>query len=114
MSVAISSVTGHLVKIWVDPNGRYYGKVRFSWSENLLHVTVPSGSEEALRAAWDQWVVVSGRLTRDDCGTPVRIRMDGIEVIPVREPISAKDILGIAPDWTGALTTEEWIAEARR
>jgi len=79
-------------------------------------VTVRAAPDQAdmLRDAWQKRVAVAGELRRNAAGQPIQLDLTELTILPERRPLSAWEILGIAPKWTGDLTTEEFIREARR
>ncbi len=83
-------------------------------TRRAVSVRTADDAREQLRVAWRERVRVAGELFRNPAGQPIRLDMTEMRVLPDRERVSAWDILGVAPDYTGALTTEEFIEHARR
>ncbi|MEU5791446.1 hypothetical protein ABZ754_27445 [Micromonospora purpureochromogenes] len=79
-------------------------------------VTVRAAPDQAnlLREAWQRRVAVSGELRRNSAGQPIQLDLTELAILPERLRVTAWDILGIAPNWTGDLTTEEFVRQARR
>jgi hypothetical protein len=68
-----------------------------------------------LHAAWNKRVVAGGILTRNAAGQAVRLDLEELILLPDEtEQISAWNLLGIDPDYTGALSTDEYLDRTRR
>lgn len=83
-------------------------------TRRAVTVRAADDAREQLREAWGERVRIGGELVRNSAGQPLRVDMTEMLVLPGRERVSAWDILGIAPGYTGDLTTEEFIRYARR
>ncbi|GAB3856516.1 hypothetical protein GCM10029963_53020 [Micromonospora andamanensis] len=83
-------------------------------TRRAVTVRAADDAREQLRVAWGERVRVAGELVRNPAGQPIRLDMTEMRVLPELKRVSAWDILGVAPDYTGDLTTEEFIRHARR
>ncbi len=96
--------------------------------KNLLRVRVfdkqsqraVSGSaaphlSESLREHWNHKVLVGGQITRNAQGQAIRIEIDRIERLPEDDLMipSPKELLGIAPDWTGGVSVDDFMRGIR-
>ncbi|WP_018653506.1 hypothetical protein [Actinomadura flavalba] len=65
---------------------------------------------------WQAHVLARGELKRNDRGQVIRIKIDHIERLPsgADKRASVADVLGADPDWTGDMTVDEFVREARR
>ncbi len=64
------------------------------------------------RALWGKRVLVEGRVAYDEAGTPLSI-VDVTSVIERESGPRIRDFRGSAPNLTGGLSTEEFIARVR-
>lgn len=110
---AFGSVEGRL-DVLARRRGRVSALVVDDRTRRAVTVRAADDDAEQLRQAWGERVRVGGVLLRNAAGQPIRLDMTEMMVLPGREPVSAWDILGVAPDYTGDMTTEEFIAHARR
>lgn len=82
-------------------------------SRRAVRVRASSDQIGQLREAWGQRVLAGGQLMRNSVGQPIRLELTEIQVLPVRDSLTARDLLGIAPGATGSMTTAEYIDELR-
>jgi len=68
---------------------------------------------EAVMSAFEQRVVAAGRLKRNSSGQPVSLDVEALEVLDSPPPVVARDLLGAAPNLTGGLSVEEYMAVLR-
>jgi hypothetical protein len=75
---------------------------------------IPANRVDEVTGAFGHRVLVGGPLTRNEVGQVIRIELVDLEVQPdnFRVP-TVDDILGIDPDWTGELSTDEYLAQVR-
>jgi hypothetical protein len=78
--------------------------------------TAPLAMADQLRPAWPGRVTVRGRITRNARGQAVKISISDVERLPSDDSgvPSTRDLLGVAPDWTGGLSVEEFLARRNR
>lgn len=73
-------------------------------------------ADEAHDRYWRRRVLASGRVKRNDSGQAVRIKIDGLELLPEddneRAPVA--DLIGSDPDWLDGQSVDEYIREVRR
>lgn len=69
---------------------------------------------EAIKEGLGRHVSAHGELSRNSLGQPVHMRVDSIRIL--KEPattVSLSDIAGIDPNWTGELTSVEFVRRQR-
>jgi hypothetical protein len=111
---AFGSIIGRLDVLNGRPRTGLRAQVLIEGTRRAVTVRAAPDHAALLREAWWQRVIVAGELRRNAVGQPILLDMTELTILPEREVVSARDILGIAPDWTGDLTTEEFIRQARR
>lgn len=115
---SLGSVAG-----WLDQmNARRVGKgllvvsVFDSLTRRAVTGHIPAAMEPEVHQLWRRRVLARGLVTRNERGQPVRISIDGFELLPEddsgRAPVD--DLLGIDPDWIGGQSVDEYVREARR
>lgn len=109
------SVTGR-VEVLVSRNENHpRAQIVLEGTRRAVVVRGSAGHRDILRTAWGKRVMVGGELTRNSLGQPVRLELTELHVLPERNhSLTAWDILGVAPDATGELTTSEYIELLRR
>ncbi|HEX5543602.1 MAG TPA: hypothetical protein VFX60_18965 [Micromonospora sp.] len=110
---AYGSVQGRLSVLSARRRG-ISASVMEEHSGRVVTVRAADDATEQLRQAWGKRVQCAGVLTRNAVGQPIRLDLTELRVLPEQVRVSASDILGIAPDYTGNLTTEEFIRHVRR
>lgn len=111
-SKAIGSVIGVLEVVSLHRGYRYsvydevtHRAVRCEFSEDEL---------EKVKAALGQRVMVSGILHRNEKGQPLRVDQPRLSVLPRRGDLpTTEQLVGIDPDFTGTLTTDEYVRQLR-
>jgi len=111
-SRAIGSIVGKLEVVSVHRRPEYsvYDSVtrrpvRCAFSENEL---------EQVKATLGRRVRVSGLVHRNAKGQPLRIEQPRLSVMPGEPELpTVSDLIGVAPDFTGNLTTEEHLRQLR-
>lgn len=76
----------------------------------------PALKDEALRL-FGQRVRMFGMLQRNAKGQSVRLKVEGIEILPdlaLVPHVRFEDLAGAAPNWTEGLGSVEWVREQRR
>jgi hypothetical protein len=115
---SLGSVAG-----WLDQmSARRVGKgvLVVSLFDPLTHRAVaghlPAAMEPAVHELWRHRVLARGRVTRNERGQPVRINIDGFELLPeddgARAPVD--QLLGLDRDWIAGQPVDEYVREARR
>jgi hypothetical protein len=66
-------------------------------------------SHQQLRDAWEHRVRARGLLHRNAAGQVTKLDLDDLELLAPRGARDPRSILGLAPDATGELTTEEYL-----
>jgi hypothetical protein len=80
----------------------------------IAGIAPPSMSDE-LRNAWGRRVLLGGPIARNARGQAVRIKVVRLEILGGDvNRASVAELLGVAPDWTGDLSVDDYMAEARR
>ncbi len=71
-------------------------------------------SIQELHRHFGRRVLVVGALTRNGLGQPVRVAAEHIEALPaIADRSRLRELIGIAPDWTGGRSSSEALAELR-
>lgn len=110
---ALGSVIGQLeaVSIHEQRVARVYstdwsGSVECHFGEDLTR---------DVAAALGSRVVASGTIQRTATGTPTRLRLTSLELLPDANDLpSIDDLIGIDPDFAGGLSGENYVAQQRR
>ena len=76
-------------------------------------VTCDAEHRGALAAALGETVIAAGELWRDEHGKPQRLELTGLRVIDQDDLPSVADVSGIAPNFTGGLSSEEYVRQLR-
>ena len=66
-----------------------------------------------LREAWERRVLARGLLHRNAAGQITKVDVDELVLLPPRRSQDPRALLGLAPDATGELSTEEFMALTR-
>lgn len=111
---AFGSVEGRLEVLSRRTRSGIRGLVVEDRTHRAVTVLAAPDAIEQLRHAWGRRVRVAGELLRNAVGQPIRLDMTELCELPPRETVSAWELLGTAPDYTGNLTTEEFIRQVRR
>ncbi len=111
-SRAIGSVIGVLEV--VSLHGRY----RYSVYDDVTHRAVrcefAEGELEDVKAALGRRVMVSGVIHRNEKGQPLKVAQPRLTVLPRRDELpTTEQLVGIDPDFTGSLTTDEYVRQLR-
>jgi hypothetical protein len=110
-SIAWSSVVGVLDVISARRQRRQIGLLTDEGRAVVCNTgTLP---REQVFAAFERRVVASGLLKRNARGQAVSLDVETLETLPQRLPMGAGDLLGAAPNITGGLTNEEFMAALR-
>jgi len=110
-STAWSSVVGVLDVISVRRERRRIGLLMDQGRAVVCDVKrLP---REAVISAFEQRVIAAGHLKRNSSGQPVSLDVETLEVLDSPPPVVARDLLGVAPDLTGGLSIEEYMAVLR-
>jgi len=110
-TVAYSSLIGKLDVISARRERRRIGLLTEAGRPVLCDVQrLP---RQIILDAFEQRVLVSGRLRRNSRGQPVRLDVDAIEEVTEPAPVLARDLLGAAPELTDGLSTEDYMAVVR-
>ena len=67
----------------------------------------------AITGALGETVIASGELWRDEHGAPQRLKLTGLRAIDQDDLPSVADVSGIAPHFTGGLSSEEYVRQLR-
>ncbi|HEX5245513.1 MAG TPA: hypothetical protein VFW41_00135 [Gaiellaceae bacterium] len=108
----VGSVVGKLEVISV------HGPAKFNVYDVLTKKAVSCRFErekqDEIAAALGRRVVVTGIVHRNAHGDPVKVEKPELRILPDGiEPPSARDLIGLVPDMTGALSAEEYIRKLR-
>lgn len=113
---SIGSITGTLDVISTRAKAGVRVSVFDPVRRRSVSGTVDEGSVELVRASWGRRVSVRGRITRNARGQAIRMQISSLEVLPSDDSgrPDVAEVLGAAPSWTGGLTVDEFVAQARR
>ena len=107
----IGSLIGRLGQIDVDNRREFRLFDRHTdWATPVTHGPEHLG---ALTAALGTTVIVSGQLWRGANRKPLRLEFRKLRVIDFDSRRSLDDLIGIAPDFTGGLSSEEYVRRLR-
>ncbi|WP_162602209.1 hypothetical protein [Streptomyces sp. CS207] len=89
--------------------------LRVDNSKHAVRIEAREDQSSLLRESWGERVLVEGLLKRNILGQPVSLVLDSIENTPERgSSVSPWELLGIDPDFTDGLSTEDYIRRVRR
>ncbi|WP_157240671.1 hypothetical protein [Catenuloplanes japonicus] len=107
------SIQGQLDVIKANTRSGPRAQVLIEGTRRAITVRASADQANTLRDAWGKRVLVGGELHRNVLGQAVRLDMTELQVLPERSATSTFDILGISPNWTGDLSTEEFMRQVR-
>lgn len=115
VSQAWGSVTGQLEELVARSGKDPRAVVYMERARRAVVVRASIDQADMLRQAWGQRVLVGGPLTRNSEGQPLRIDLTELEALTSLTSVPrAWDLVGIAPNATGELSTDEYIERLRR
>jgi len=108
------SVSGLLDVLNARRRGALRGSIYNPRTRHAVTCLIPADRVDEVAGAFGHRVLVGGPLTRNELGQVIRIQLVDLEVQPddFRVP-SVDEILGIDPNWTGTLSTDEYLAQVR-
>ena len=110
---SIGSAEGNLQLISVHPRSRRFN-VYHAITQKAVKCNLPKEIEAEVINSLGRRVVVSGMVSKNALGEPLSVEVDHLRVLKEEHELpSVADILGLAPDITGNLTTEEYIRSLR-
>ena len=110
---SIGSVEGRLELVSIHTRARRFN-VYHAIANKAVRCNLPGDMEEQVIASLGKRVIVSGMVSYNLVGEPVKVEADRLRVLKEeRELPSIADMLGMAPDITGDLSTEEYIRQLR-
>lgn len=107
----IGSVTGYLDA--VDVHDRNVVRVHERRTGRRIPCSFTDALFEDVRTALRKRVAAMGVVERDALGQPVKLTLRGLRVLSDDGP-SVDDLVGLDPDFTGDMTTDEYVAWHRR
>ena len=111
--ISVGSIEGKLELISVHEGSRKFN-VYHDVTGRAVQCDLPRDLERQVVEALGNRVIVSGAIHRNLNGTPVRVRVEGLRVLPVRsEEPTIDELMGSIPDLTGDLSTEEFVRMIR-
>jgi hypothetical protein len=77
---------------------------------------LPAGMQTVVESMWRKRVLARGKVSRNDRGQVVKIEIEHLEPLPEEPeaPAPVSELPGIAPDWLGGQSVDDYIREARR
>ena len=110
---SIGAVEGKLELTSVSGGGRWFN-VCHAITGNAVKCELSEDLEDEFASNLGRRVIVSGLVSYNTMGDPIRVAVDRIRAFEEEEALpSINDMIGLAPDMTGELTTEEYIRELR-
>ncbi len=114
---SVGSVTGTLEMISVHGQPRM--NVYDALTGRAVRCNIPKDEKQAslldeVKAQLGRRVIASGRVSRNIAGDPIRVTLRGVTPLPDDSELpTAGDFVGSDPDFTGNLTTEEYLRRTR-
>lgn len=109
---SIGSVTGRLEMISVRRGPRF--SVYEALTRRAVNCRFKEEMLELVKDALGRRVIASGIIHYNYKGEPIRVELEDLRILPREEELPSPDeILGMAPDFTGDSTTEEFIRRIR-
>ena len=110
---SIGSAEGNLQLISIHPRSRRFN-IYHAMTQKAIKCNLPKEIEAEVIDHLGRRVVVSGMVSRNELGEPVSVDVDHLRMLKEEHELpSVADIIGIAPDITGNLTTEEYVRSLR-
>lgn len=112
---SIGSITGTLTSLKSTKQGLRIA-ILDPVARRTISGTAAAPLAEELRRCWNHRCVLRGRITRNLSGQALRISVTNVERLPDSRTDRniTKQLLGADPNWTGALTVDEYIEQVRR
>jgi hypothetical protein len=115
VKAAISTITGTLEVLERRRNHAPRAFIRVDGTSHAVRIEAKADQTTLLREAWGDRVRAEGLLKRNIAGQPVVLELSSLEPVPERDSsINPWDLLGIDPEFTGGLSTAEFIEQVRR
>lgn len=112
---AWSSVVGRLDVLEARRRDRPRAQVYDPRTRRAVILTAHEDQTDVLQTAFGHQVMASGVLVRNSSGQAVRLDLIELRIVEGQESaVSARDLLGIAPDITGGLTTAQYLRGLER
>ena len=110
---SIGSVEGRLELVSLHPGRRHF-HVCHTLTGKAVKCSLPPELEEDVKRSLGQRVIVSGLVSYDENGRPRIVRSEKLRIMKEdRDLPSVKDMVGLAPDITGDMSTEDYIRVLR-
>lgn len=111
---SVGSVTGVLDVLNARSRGRIKGSIYNAGTRHALTCIIPADRSPEFVEAFGHRVLVGGPLTRNELGQVISIEVAELQVLPdgFRAP-TVDELLGIDPQWTGDLSTADYLARVR-
>lgn len=111
--ISVGSIEGKLELISVHEGSRKFN-IYHDVTGRAAQCDLPRELEQQVIDALGSRVIVSGKIHRNLNGTPVRVKVERLRVLPVRNEVPTIDeLMGSIPDLTGDLPTEEFVRMIR-
>lgn len=111
-SRAIGSITGHLEVVSLHRGYRY--SVYDAVTHRAVRCDFPEAELESVKAALGHRVMISGIVHRNVKGQPLKIDQPRLTMLPTRNGLpTTEQLVGSDPDFTGELTTDEYVRQLR-
>ena len=110
---SIGAVEGRLELVSIHRPYRRFN-VYHSITDKAVKCTLPAELERMIIDSLGKRVAVTGNIAYNTLGEPLNVEVSKIRVLLEREALpSIDDVLGIAPDFTGDLSTEDYLRSLR-
>ena len=111
--LSLGSVEGRLELVSLHPGRRRFN-VCHALTGKTVRCSLPPELEEVAKGGLGKRVIVAGLVSYDEKGIPFSVQSERLRIVKEdRELPSVKDMVGLAPDITGELSTEEYIRTLR-
>jgi hypothetical protein len=112
---AFSSIAGTL-EILEQRRGRQpRAFIRVPGLSHGVRIEANAGQTDSLRQAWGSRVLAEGLLKRNIVGQPISLELASLEVVAeAGSSLSPWELLGVDPEFTGGLSTADFIEQVRR
>ncbi len=109
----LGAVEGRLELVSIHRPYRRFN-VYHSITDKAIKCTLPEEMEQTVIQSLGKRVAVSGTVAYNTLGEPLNVEVSRIRPLSEREALpSIDDVLGIAPDFTGDLSTEDYLRSLR-
>lgn len=111
---SVGSVVGVLDVLNARSKGRVKGSLFNVRTRHAVTCLIASERSAEFVEAFGRRVLIGGPLTRNELGQVISIQVAELQILPddYRTP-TIDELLGIDPDWTGSMSTADYLARVR-